>query len=227
MIRVDLENAGVVFTTRAGGFSPPPYDSLNLGAFTEDDPGCIARNLETVRSTLGLERVHLLHQVHGSEIVDVHDRPTDTTTQGDGMITSAVREGLLVTGADCPPVVLAGADRIAIVHCGWKPLAAGIVESAAERINGQTFEAVIGPGICGDHYEVGEEVVEAIGEDAEAEFAGGRLSLSGVIRRKLERLGAERVKTVDRCTYGEPAEFFSYRRDGMRTGRQAGIAWRH
>jgi YfiH family protein len=227
MIRVTLDHASVAFTTRRGGVSRPPYDTLNLGTFTEDNPDALAENLHNVRTATGVQWLHMLHQVHGGSIHDVVGPRPNISVDADAMITSVPHQGLLITGADCPPVAIASADKLAVLHCGWRPLAAGLIENAIARFDGAAIQAAVGPGISQANYEVGNEVVEALGEDGAAAFEDGHLCLRQVINAKLERAGAEQIANVDRCTYAEPDEFFSHRRDGARTGRQAGIAWRN
>lgn len=226
MFEVELPAARAVFTTRTGGESTPPYDSRNLGLFTDDDRVVVRRNIDALGRDFGLEAIQLLHQVHGDVIADVNDSTRGTIPIGDGAVTTERHVGLLITGADCPTVFLSSEDQLAALHCGWRPVAAGLIEDAARRFSRQRFEAVIGPGICQDHFEVGPEVVDAIGADGEEFSAGRQLDLRGVIKARLERLGAAHVHIVDRCTHCEPELFFSHRRDGAPTGRQAGIAWR-
>jgi hypothetical protein len=142
------------------------------------------------------------------------------------MITSVHGQGLLITGADCPPVAIAGPERVAMLHCGWRPLAAGIIEAALGHIGEGPLQAAIGPGISQAHYEVGEEVVSQLGIDGEAAFSDGHLSLNAVIESKLRRGGVQHIAELDACTFADPDDYFSHRRDGAPTGRQAGIAWR-
>lgn len=227
MIRVDLEYGSAVFTTREGGVSKPPYDSLNLGAYTGDDPSAVEENLTTVREELRLDRFHLLEQVHGGDVCEITAETSRYhPEEGDAMVTAEYDVGVLVTGADCPPLALATPERVAIVHCGWRSLAAGIVESTIEELGEGPILAAIGPGIGATSYEVGEEVPAAIGADAAAAYVAGYLDLEAVIVAKLERAEVEHIEQVGRCTFSEPGEFFSHRRDGGKTGRQAGIIWR-
>ena len=221
MIEVALPGARAAFTTRVGGVSEGPYASRNLGRFTEDDTKVVARNLEGLREELGLLRLQLLHQVHEASIATADPLGIP---DADGSFTDDAGIGLLVTGADCPPVALAGGGRVAVIHCGWRPVAGGIVERAAGLFDGD-FEAAIGPGICQRHFEVGPEVIEAMGEDGPPAADGRQLDLPAVIKAKLARAGARQVQDVGRCTFCEPDAFFSHRRDGGTTGRQAGVAW--
>jgi YfiH family protein len=169
-------------------------------------------------------------QVHGAEILD-WDAPTPgdafadpggvELAKADGHVTNRAGLGLLVFVADCYPVALSDGHRAAMLHCGWRPLAAGILERALERFDAPPAAAV-GPGIGGCCYEVGAEVLDAFaGLDG---VAGGRmLDLRAVIARKLADAGVEDVQHVDRCTSCDAERYFSHRRDGGITGRQAGL----
>jgi polyphenol oxidase len=233
VIRADLPGARVLFSTREGGVSEGPYASLNLGILTDDDPGRVRENRELLAREAGLpaERVAMGWQVHGSELLDWHEAPEEGGFAGsgaelervDGHLTTRPDVGLLVLVADCLPVALSGRGKVAMVHCGWRGLAAGILERALERFE-EPPAAAIGPGIGPCCYEVGEEVVEAF-EGLDGVARGRMLDLRAVVRRKLEAGGVQQVESVDLCTSCRSDLFFSHRRDGGVTGRQAGLAW--
>ncbi len=160
--------------------------------------------------------------------------------------------GLLVQVADCLPVALATPVAVAMVHCGWRGVAAGIVAravaelDAARAADGSTGDpagwsgrpggaglvAVVGPGIGRCCFEVGPEVVEAFADvpgaatPSPGRADGGMLDLRAVVDARLRAAGVERVEHVDLCTHCRDDLFFSHRRDGGVTGRQCGIAWR-
>jgi YfiH family protein len=225
MIEAPLAGARVLFTTRVGGVSDGPYASRNLGSFTDDDPEVVRRNIDALKAEIDIPTLHLLKQVHGDQIAELGPRPHPSTPIADGAHVTDRLTGILITGADCPTAFLSDGDRLVGIHCGWRPVVAGIVEEATARFGGGEFEAVIGPGICQNHFEVGDEVIESLGEDGAAAADGRQLDLTAVIRLRLERGGATRVHAIDRCTFCEPDAFFSHRRDGGVTGRQAGVAW--
>lgn len=225
MIELELPGAKVVFTTRAGGESVGAYSSLNLGRLTEDDSRTVESNIERVRTQIGLDELQLLKQVHGGKLHRSNDAEMAEMPEADAAVTTLPARGLLATGADCPPVAVSDGDRVAIVHCGWRPLAADIIATVTSEF-APGFSAAIGPGICQDHYEVGDEVIEQLGVDGAKHSDGRQLDLRGVIRSMLNAAGASSVQDVDRCTYCEPEHFYSHRRDGGVTGRQAGIVWR-
>lgn len=222
--RVDLDHATVLFTTRSGGVSRPPFDSLNLGPYVGDEPAAVAENLERVRRFAGLERLRTARQMHGAVIKATDQLGADEVPEADGLVTMRKGEGLLVTVADCVPVALATPTRVVMLHCGWRPLAAGIVEQALALLAGEPVQAAIGPGIGAARYEVGPEVAAAFEGSADAHYAGRRLDLTGILRDKLAAV--DRLEIIPGCTYDEGASYFSHRRDGGRTGRQAGVVWR-
>jgi YfiH family protein len=226
MFEVALPGARALFTTRLGGSSTGVFDSRNLGLLTDDDDVVVRANIDELKTELGLPTLQLLEQVHGDGLMHVTSATTGTIPIADGAITSERLAGMLITGADCPAVMLASETRLAALHCGWRPVAAGLIEKAAAEFAGEDFEAAIGPGICQSHFEVGPEVLEAMGEDGAVHADGRQLDLRGIIATRLQRAGAAHVHSVERCTYCEPEYFFSHRRDNGRTGRQAGIAWR-
>jgi len=228
---VRLPNASVTFTTRQGGVSKGAYESLNLGILTDDDPANVTENRRRAAGQAGVDgdRIAMGWQVHGAELRDwsapqparAYSEPGKTLEQVDGHLTRAAGLGLLVLVADCFPVALADGEQAAMLHCGWRPLAGGIIEKALARFS-QPPAAAVGPGIGGCCYQVGEEVLEAF-SDVEGAASGRMLDLRVVIAAKLAAAGVTAVQHVDRCTSCEPELYFSHRRDRGVTGRQAGI----
>lgn len=235
-IERSLAGCRVVFTTRLGGVSGGPFESLNLGMRTGDDPDSVARNRRRVSGRAGLDphRVAMGWQVHGTELHEWEAPPEAaeaafagrgdrTLAHVDGHLTSLRRLGLLVLVADCLPIALVAPERVAIVHGGWRGLAAGILERALEAF-ADPPAAVIGPGIGRCCYEVGDEVLAAF-DGLDGVAAGRMLDLRLVARRKLAAAGVGEVDDVDLCTSCRADLFFSHRRDRAVTGRQAGLAW--
>ncbi len=220
------------FPTRRGGVSEPPFAGLNLGLLTGDDRSRVLENRRLLAAALGLgpEEILFGHQVHGAELA-VHaapqpeefDDPPRPLPEADGQVALNFGLAPLVLVADCSPVALEGPGGVAMLHCGWRGLAAGIVARAVE-LTGATAAAV-GPGIGRCCYEVGTEVLEAFDDLGDGVADGRMLDLPEVARRTLERAGVERVEVSGLCTSCEEERFFSHRRDGRRTGRQAGVAW--
>ncbi|HEX3608892.1 MAG TPA: polyphenol oxidase family protein [Solirubrobacterales bacterium] len=237
-----LPGATAAFSTRAGGASAAPYDGLNLGVFTDDARDSVVGNRRTLAAALGFapERVAIARQVHGAELV-IHQGPQAPSPfaepgvpipEADGHATAERDLALLVFVADCVPVALAGPDGVAMLHCGWRGLAAGMVARGAEAVG--ATDAAIGPSIGPCCYEVGEEVLEALEPSPTGRkplhMRGnrpvGRVDLADVAKRLLREAGVERVESSGLCTSCESELFFSHRRDAGRTGRQAGLVWR-
>jgi polyphenol oxidase len=233
VIRVELPGGGVAFSTRQGGVSEGGYESLNLGVKTGDATENVIENRRRVADAVGLapERIARIWQVHGSELSEWADYPgppgwTDIgrpLNHADGQLTSLPGLGLSVLVADCLPVALIAPGRAAMLHCGWRPLAAGIVEKALATFD-EPPAAAIGPGIGRCCYEVGEEVLAEFA-DIEGVADGRMLDLRMVVRCKLEAAGVSTIEDVDLCTSCRPDLFFSHRRDKGVTGRQGGFAW--
>jgi polyphenol oxidase len=228
-----LPKARVAFSARGGGVSEAPFESLNLGILTEDDPDSVVENQRRLVAALGLnsERVAIGHQVHGAELA-MHPgpqaeipfaKPGGEIPDVDGHVTSEPGLAALVFVADCLPVALAGPQGVAMLHCGWRGLAAGIVASGAGAVG--ATDAAIGPGIGPCCYEVGDEVLDAFAALGEGVASGRMLDLAEVARRLLREAGVERIETAGFCTSCEAELFFSHRRDAGRTGRQAGLVW--
>jgi YfiH family protein len=221
----------VLFTTRRGGVSAGPYESLNLGVLTDDDPENVVENRRRAAAMLGLDStsVAMGWQVHGTDLEEWERRPEDPgyarpgagLPRVDGHLTSVEGLGLLVLAADCYPVAMSDGRTVAMVHCGWRSLAAGIVERAAARLEAPV-SAAVGPGIGGCCYEVGEEVLSAFGE-LSGVASGRRLDLRAVVSRKLADAGVRDVQHVEHCTSCRADLYFSHRRDAGLTGRQGGL----
>jgi YfiH family protein len=235
-----LGAATAVFSTRTGGESEGPFRSLNLGILTDDDSGRVRRNRESLARAVGrpFSGVLMGRQVHGTE-VQIRERapsPGAPLREADAQVTSSPALTPLVLVADCVPVVIAAPGAVAAVHCGWRGIAQGILEKALQALlecdPGAPVEraaAALGPGIGRCCYEVGEEVRDAFRArgHGEAAITAGRLDLALAVRGELERLGLASggIAACGLCTSCDPGLFFSHRRDGGVTGRQAGLAW--
>lgn len=249
----ELPGARAAFSTRLGGVSLAPFDSLNLGILTDDDRDAVNENRRRLAAVLGHppDRIAFGLQVHGAELATHAEPPRpsfapDSGTEEDrdagppevdGHVVADPGLAALVFVADCLPVALSGPGGVAMLHCGWRGLAAGIVAKGAAAV--AATAAAIGPGIGPCCYEVGDEVLAAFSELGEgiavadgrkSHVPGGKsacrhLDLPEVARRLLARAGVERVESAGLCTGCEAGLFFSHRRDAGRTGRQAGLAW--
>jgi YfiH family protein len=226
-----LPGARAIFSTRHGGVSEGPYESLNLGILTDDEPGRVTENRHRLATQAGLEpdRVAMGWQVHGTDLrtwdapppQSAFAQPGTELDRVDGHLTGQPGLALMVLVADCFPVALAGDGRVAMLHCGWRGLAGGIVEKAVERFE-QPPAAAVGPGIGPCCYEVGQEVLQPF-EDIDGAADDRMLDLRAVIAHKLAAAGVTDVQHLDQCTSCRPELYFSHRRDKGVTGRQAGL----
>ena len=225
-LEAELPGARVLFTSRRGGASRGPYDSLNLGVLTDDDPRAVAENQRRLAEAVGIPFARFQRglQVHGAGVRALRGPPVPDAEleEADVQATAVPGVAVQVLTADCLPVAIAGHGTVAMVHAGWRGLADGVVEAgvAAVRELGARGElaAAIGPGIGPCCYEVGEEVHARFGT------RGRTLDLKAIARARLLAAGVARVDDVEVCTSCS-AEHFSHRRDRGVTGRQAGVAW--
>ena len=229
---LELPGARALFSTREGGVSEGPYRSLNLGLLTDDEPERVTENRHRLAAAARVDeqRVAMGWQVHGAELREweAPDPQRAYAHPGgkelprvDGHLTAQLGLGLLVLVADCYPVALSDGEQAAMLHCGWRPLAGGIVERAVGRF-ARPPAAAVGPGIGGCCYEVGPEVLERFADVGGA--ADGRmLDLRRVIEARLEAAGVKEIAHFDCCTSCHPDLYFSHRRDDGVTGRQAGL----
>jgi YfiH family protein len=224
LIRLRLPGAEVAFSTRRGGVSEGPYESLNLGILTDDVRARVERNRELLADAAGVEMASIAMgwQVHGTDVKEWDAPPNGELDKVDGHLTGRDDLALLVLVADCLPVALAGREQVAMVHCGWRGLGGGILANAVARFD-EPPTAAVGPGIGPCCYEVGDEVRERF----DVRFADGRmLDLRAIADERLRAAGVERVEHVDLCTSCREDLFFSHRRDDGVTGRQGGLVWR-
>jgi purine-nucleoside/S-methyl-5'-thioadenosine phosphorylase / adenosine deaminase len=231
-LEAELHDARAAFSTRIGGLSEAPYDSLNVGILTGDDPERVGENRRRLAASIERDPqgVVMARQDHGAELRR-HDAPQEprvfagavkSSDRADGQVTSNPDLTPLVLVADCLPVAMVGAGGVAMAHCGWRGLAGGIVAGAAEAVEAEA--AAIGPGIGPCCYEVGEEVLTAFA-DLDGVARGRMLDLTAVATALLERAGVGTIESSGLCTSCHPELFYSHRRDGERTGRQGGLAW--
>jgi YfiH family protein len=227
-----MPGATAAFSTRIGGVSKGAFYSLNLGIRTQDERQRVRWNRDWLASCIGLDarKVLIGNQVHGGEIA-WHEEPQYPSPYADGLPSLDRVDGQAtanrdlvpaIQAADCLPIALSGTRGVAMVHGGWRGLAAGIVESGVEAT--EATSAAIGPGIGPCCYEVGDEVLGAFPELAG--LSGKQmLDLPALARGRLEAAGVKDIQSSDLCTSCDPELFFSHRRDDGHTGRQAGLVW--
>jgi polyphenol oxidase len=225
----------VAFSTRVGGVSEGPYESLNLGILTGDDPELVVENRRRLSARVGIDpkRTRMAWQRHGSDVRRASPEgilsPGTQHEPCDGWWSDEPGQGMMLVTADCLPVAIArrSTERpaMAVLHVGWRGLLEGIVANGAAALGGDDLAAAIGPGIGPCCYEVGGDVAEPF----EAEFGSevlvdGRVDLWRSTELALERAGVGEVERTDLCTFCHPELFFSHRRDRGTTGRQGVIA---
>ena len=243
-------NVRAVCTTRSGGVSVPPYDSLNLGSHVGDDANAVARNRAVLQDALCAKPVFLT-QVHGTDMLTLAVETPDGAV-ADGVATREPGLACTIMVADCLPVLLCDVHgtQVAAVHAGWRGLAGvggeGVLESVYRQFvplapvkysdNAIDLIAWLGPCIGPNAFEVGADVVAAFTRShpqAAACFkplSGGKwlADLPMLARQRLAALGVSRVFGNDGsapwCTVGNPLRFFSHRRDRV-SGRQAACIW--
>lgn len=229
------ESVGACSTTRKGGISLPPYDALNLGAHCGDNPQHVAENrrLLSVAANLPAPPVWL-EQVHGNAVLRLDDEPF-LTKRADAAYSHTPGKVCAVMTADCLPVLFCNTagTEVAAAHAGWRGLCAGVLEQtvACFQDKPENITAWLGPAIGPAAFEVGPEVREAfisVDKKAASAFrAFGEKYYADIYllaRQRLENVGVTQVYGGDRCTWSEPADFFSYRRESI-TGRQASFIW--
>ncbi|MGQ9628744.1 MAG: peptidoglycan editing factor PgeF [bacterium] len=232
-----FREAGFVcaFSTRIGGVSPPPFESLNTSLNVGDARERVLRNRARLSESLGFDARAIVaaQQVHGCNISIVGEGNRgrgalnfeDGLPGTDALITSSPGLPLAVFTADCVPILIAdlGKRAVAAIHAGWRGTAKGVARRAVKLMR-EKFEsdpshyiAAIGPSIGPCCYEVGPEVVEAVGR----EFSnGGKVDLWAANQDQLEGEGIppQNIFVSRICTFHNPELFYSYRRDGKRTG---------
>lgn len=230
-LAIDLPGACALFTTRRGGVSTGPYESLNFGRWTDDDPQAVEHNRAAVEQELGLRFVYG-RQVHGTHVAPAHEPPAPAAVpvESDGQLTAVRGLAPMVLTADCLPIAVAGGGAVAMLHAGWRGLAGGVVGNGVSALrelgSDGRLVAAIGPGAGPCCYEVSEEVHKKFAGMGAGVRHGRNLDLKAIARLELERAGVSKVHDVAICTIcPDTSLFFSHRRDHGVTGRQAGIAW--
>ncbi len=228
------------FFTRVGGVSAAPFSSLNLSFVVGDDPRAVEQNLSRAAQAVGvtLPRLFFLSQVHGATVVKIDGTELVDDVrrcEGDALVAPAGPHACAVRIADCMPILLADPSTrlVAAVHAGWRGVVANVVGATLDRLVREgalagDVIAAIGPHISVDAFEVGEDVAEALARAAGTDTvvrrrAGARphVDLLRIVRGQLAQAGVkpESVDFVGGCTFSDPDRFFSFRRDGRRSGR--------
>lgn len=233
---------GALMTTRAGGVSVAPFDSLNLGRSSGDDPVAVAENRRRFEAAIGAPTVYL-SQVHGKRVLRL-PALADGPHQADASITTEPGLACTVMVADCLPVLFAAPQGrgVGAAHAGWRGLAGGVLEDTvgalceAAACEPADLAAWLGPCIGPRQFEVGADVLEAFGAHGDANDSRfvprsrddgsprWLADLPGLARERLREAGVARVSGGAWCTVEDRSRFYSFRRDRV-TGRMAAAVW--
>lgn len=239
---------GAFCSTRGGGVSKAPFDSLNLGRYVNDAPAAVSENRARVRALLPSDPVWL-KQVHGTRVWDADLPNAEDVIEADAAVTTSANTVLTVMAADCLPVLISGPDGkvIGAAHAGWRGLLGGVLENTVDAMQAKVgqgdlgqYHAWLGPAIGPNAFEVGEEVHTAFHDysqkhrlpiPAEAFMAIDNkpakywANLYQLARQRLLSKGLSHIHGGEFCTVGDQTDFFSHRRDGQ-SGRFAAFIWR-
>lgn len=235
-----LSPARHAFFNRRGGTSEGLFASLNCGLRSGDSPDLVAENRRRAAEVIGVGPECLLtqRQSHSARVAVVRQLPHDITREADGLVTALPGVAIGILTADCQPILLYDREAgvVAAIHAGWAGALGGIIENAIECMEslGATrpgIAAVVGPAISGANYEVGPEFRQRfLAEDPDSGCNFHRDSL-GKLRFDLPSYGVDRLRRsgvqmtawVGHCTYGDPEQFFSYRRSLHRREQSFGL----
>jgi len=233
------------FFTRRGGASSGAYSSLNFSVSVGDEPGLVEENYSRAGQVLGVPgaRIAVLSQVHGNRavVLDESDaakadlRSATLEQEGDALLTRVPGVACAVRTADCVPILVADrqSGAVSAIHAGWRGIVRGVVEAAVDGLRqlagGRSdLIAAIGPHIGLAAFETGDDVAEelekssgAVGAVLRTEGQKPRVALARIVRAQLEAAGISRtqIDELAGCTLSDPERFFSYRRDGQKSGR--------
>ncbi|MCK5895497.1 MAG: peptidoglycan editing factor PgeF [Cocleimonas sp.] len=230
-------NVKAMMTTRQGGVSQAPFDSMNLGDHVEDDALSVRQNRASLKERLKLPNEPLwLMQTHGTIIANA-DISHNGKIEADASIAHNTGSVCAVMTADCLPVLFCNQQgtAIAAAHAGWRGLHAGILEQTAMSLGCPTSEVMawFGVAIGAAYFEVGSEVRDAfitVQEDAKKAFVATNnngkwmADIYLLARLRLEAVGVTQITGGDYCSYQHKERFYSYRREA-KTGRMASLIW--
>lgn len=222
-------------TLRGGGVSQLGYASLNPACHVGDDPAHVQANRQIIKASLRLPAEPIwLQQVHGVRVVKVDQ--SQGLEEADASYTDQSATVCAVLTADCLPVLFCGdqGQVIAAAHAGWRGLHAGIIGQTLKAMHCRDISVWLGPAIGPDNFEVGEDVREVfVGGNGQANAAFRRhgpgkwlADIYQLARLQLAELGIDQVYGGGLCTVADAQRFYSYRRDGVHTGRMASLIWR-
>ncbi len=227
------------FFTRGGGVSEGPYRSLNCSFSVGDAEERVRTNVQRAAAALGLDAAQLvwLNQIHGRDVRVVRSGdPTETVRHwpGDCLVTRVASLACGVRVADCVPVLIGDRNSgiVAAVHAGWRGVVGRIIQAAVSCLRAELggpgdLVAAVGPHISVGAFEVSDDVARALASASRADAVDRTLGpkphvdLRRIVRAQLCEVGVpdDHVDDVPGCTVGDEERFFSFRRDGPRSGR--------
>lgn len=223
-------------TTRRGGYSAAPYDSLNLGDHVGDDPESVQRNRKRLSKILDLpNEPQWLNQVHGTTVLNAAQ--IQPGAKADACHSREPGVVCAMMTADCLPVFFSDDEgrEVAVAHAGWRGLAAGVLEATVDAMQTPPARimAWLGPAIGPERFEVGDEVRTAFSKEDPTATQAFKPSPNGrwlaniymLARLRLERAGVKSILGGNLCTFSDDGNFYSYRRDGHQSGRMASLIW--
>jgi polyphenol oxidase len=220
-------------TTRFGGFSASPFDTLNLSEFVGDDLRHVTQNREQLIRHLNCEMPFWLKQMHGTVVLNADENGSNIADASYSRCSGTV---CAVLSADCVPILICSQDGscVAAVHAGWKGLASGVIEAtlSALKIPSDQLLIWLGPAISKSSFCVGEEVFTRFMKQSNVyrdafEQIDTQLWLADlkfIAKQRLQACGIESIYCNHDCTYRDVDNFFSFRRDQI-TGRMASLIW--
>ncbi len=231
----------VFCSTRQGGVSATPFDTLNLGNHVGDNPDHVAQNRRRLADSWGVQPVFLT-QVHGNQVLEITPQTPDGV-EADACWTRTPQSACTIMVADCLPVLFYSpqARVVAAAHAGWRGLAHGVLENTLQVLADQgamdDVRVWLGPCIGPGAFEVGQDVFDALtGADPLASSAFQPHTMPGKYLADLPALARLRLRsqgvavlqgndsTPSWCTHHRADVFFSHRRDGLSGRFAAGIA---
>lgn len=229
-------------STRLGGCSAAPFDSMNLGLHVDDERTSVLHNRSCIESVLSMPSAPVwMQQVHGVELAHIDESLSQDVICADAATTVTPNRVITVMTADCLPVVFTNSDgsRVAVAHAGWRGLAAGVLQRAMGSFDvDDHLYAWLGPAIGPQSFEVGTDVYAAF-VDADKEHAKAFSPVAPKSPAEQKYLAniyalAHRILVTERsvdvsggeyCTYQDKHRFYSHRRDQLSSGRMATFAW--
>ena len=233
------KNIKAVMTTRQGGFSHAPFDSMNLGDHVDDDLARVTKNRAHLKKLLALANNPLwLTQVHGVTVAKADDLLAVThSVEADASVAHQIGSVCAVMTADCLPVLFCNTQgtAVAAAHAGWRGLHAGVLEQTVKSLNCSTRDIIawLGVAIGPDNFEVGSEVRDAFITERTSAKSAFVPSLNNdkwladiyqLARLRLEAMGITKIYGGGQCTFADSDRFYSYRREA-KTGRMASLIW--